>query len=121
MSQKKTLNQKQLNAIELLLSGMSVTDSAKEVKTARETVSRWLNQDSEFIAEINQRRHNMWHSSEDRLRSLLPKALDVLETELENGDKQTALSVIRLASVKVEPVGETSASAIDMAKSLEWI
>jgi len=39
LSQEK-LNQKQLNAIDLLVVGTSVTDAAKAIKTARETVSR---------------------------------------------------------------------------------
>jgi len=45
--------------------------------------------------------------------------MDVLETELENGDKQAALSVVRLASVKIKPAGSTSASAIERLKMFD--
>jgi transposase len=45
--------------IEALASGSTVTEAAERAGVARETVSRWVQRDPEFIAELQNRRAEM--------------------------------------------------------------
>ncbi len=121
----ENLTTQQIRAIELLIAGANVSDVAKEIGIARQTVSKWANQDSHFQAELNTRRYEMWNGLTDRLRGLLPKALEVVENELQNSDDarlrmQAALSILKLASVEMPPKGLTDAAEIENAKNSIW-
>ena len=43
---------------------------------ARETVTRWRNDNPHFAAQLNRRRRFIWSNSHDRLRALASKAVD---------------------------------------------
>jgi hypothetical protein len=77
------LSPQQERAVDLLASGKTVTDVAKVIEITRQTVSTWLNHHPGFQAALNNRRQELWAATTDRLRGLLPKALDVLEQALE--------------------------------------
>jgi hypothetical protein len=105
----------QLNAIDALVAGKSDMEVAGIVGVHRVTVSKWRLYDPYFQAELNARRRALWGDAAERLRALLPKAIDTLEAEL-SGDKRlaAALQVIRLTGLnenRFEP-GGTDASAI---------
>src|SRR5262249_52967900 len=53
--------------------------------------SRWRLYDPTFQAALNARRAEVWAAGADRLRSLIPKALDTLADELENKDSPNRL------------------------------
>jgi len=91
----RQLSTAQLAAIPLLLAGKSVTDTAAAVGVTRQTVSGWLNADTLFIATLNDERADLWEAGKDRLRSLLPRALDVLETGLDHPDLRIGLAAAR--------------------------
>ena len=78
-----TLTPQQETAVNLLASGMTVTDTAAAVEVTRQTVSEWLNHHPGFQAALNSRRQELWVGMTDSLRGLLPKALEVLKCELE--------------------------------------
>ena len=78
-----TLSPQQETAVDLLASGKTLTDTAKALEVTRQTVSEWFNHHPGFQAALNSRRQELWAGMTDRLRGLLPKALDVLERELE--------------------------------------
>jgi len=63
MSQNVTLSAiisaAQSLAVEALASGSTVTEAAEKAGVARETVSRWVHRDPEFIAELQNRRAEM--------------------------------------------------------------
>ncbi len=109
----------QARAVELVFAGQNQTQIATSVGVGRETISRWINHDAEFQAALNRRRLHLWESFEDRLRGLLPKALEVLESELENGEKRTqaALAVVKLASAQMKPGGLVEAEAIESERN----
>ena len=46
----RQLNQKQLNAIELLLQGGTDSEVAEAVGVSRQTVNEWKNHDPNFVA-----------------------------------------------------------------------
>jgi hypothetical protein len=94
----------QRNAVDLLAAGKSDQATAEAVGVSRQTVNGWKNHDPEFMAALNQRRADVWGESADRLRALLPQALDVLEGSLAvSRDPKVALAVLQLAGLgKVE-------------------
>lgn len=89
----------QQNAVDLLAAGKNDTETAEALKVNRVTVTRWRLYSPEFRAALADRRAAIWGTSADRLRSLLPKALDTLAEALENADDKVtvALAVLKLA------------------------
>ena len=120
---------KQLNAIDLLVQGETDTATAETVGVHRVTVTKWRNYDPYFQAELNRRRKELWSSSTDRLRALLPRALDTLEQELQEGKHRgrVAIDLLRLAgfdrsgpkdtSLETYGVGSTDPDRIIEAKA----
>lgn len=77
------LTPQQQAAVDVLATGRTLTETAEAVGVTRQTVSEWRNQHHGFRAELNARRQELWHEQADRLRALVPKALDVLVRELD--------------------------------------
>ena len=77
-----TLTPQQETAVDLLASGKTVTDTAMAIEVTRQTVSEWLNHHPGFQAALNSRRQELWVGMVDTLRGLLPKALEVVKSEL---------------------------------------
>jgi len=94
------LSPKQELAVDLLATGATVTAAAEASGVTRQTASEWLNAHAGFRAALNRRRQELWAESTDRLRALLPKALDVLGDELA-GEKRlaAAVHVVRMAGL----------------------
>jgi hypothetical protein len=81
---------------------------------SRTAVTKWRLYDPVFQAALNLRRPEVWDAGIDRLRSLIPKALDALAEEV--GDKESpnrlkaALEVLRIAQL---PAGELAQGPAD--------
>lgn len=90
-SQNLTIEQE--NAIDLLLTGLSDNEVAKQVGVTRETVCRWRNDNAAFIVELNKRRQAIWGSSLDKLRGLIPKAIEVLEKNISTSEVYDSVAV----------------------------
>ena len=88
----------QLNAIDLLVTGMSDQEVADKVGVNRVTVTSWRLYDPYFQAELNKRRKEIWGASIDKMRNLIPKALETVENAIKQGDVKTALelSILKL-------------------------
>ena len=97
-------------AVDLLALGNTVTSVAEQVGVARQTVSEWLNQNPAFEAAVNQRRQELWDNLTDRLRAILPNALDVLEQAVKQGSIKAAIEVLKAAGLYglQKPEGPTS-------------
>ena len=87
----------QESAVDLLSVGRSITEVAKEVGVSRQTISQWRNGHAGFQAAFNQRRRELWEAVSERLRTLVPAALDVVTAALAKGDLRTALGVLKAA------------------------
>jgi hypothetical protein len=87
------LTPQQQAAVDLLAVGTSVTNAAETVGVGRQTVSEWLHHHHGFRAALNRRRRDLWANVSDRLRALLPKAITVLEREIEDGEAKIAAAV----------------------------
>ena len=68
-----------------MISGSRNSDVALEVGVNRTTIWRWHTDDPVFEAELNRRHHELWNASIERLRSLVPIALEVLLKLIELG------------------------------------
>jgi hypothetical protein len=117
-----TLTPQQETAVDLLASGQTVTDTAMAIDVTRQTVSEWLNHHPGFQAALNRRRQELWVGMTDTLRGLLPKALEVLKSELEGETLLPAavhvLKACGLYGGVRAPVGETDLQAIALAQQL---
>jgi hypothetical protein len=84
--------------------------TAEAVGVHRVTVTKWRNCDAYFEAELNRRRTEVWSASTDRLRALLPRALEALEQELQDGRQRgrVAIEILRLAGLDRSGPKDTS-------------
>lgn len=89
------LTVEQLNAIDVLVTGAPDREAAVAAGVARETVTRWRNDNPRFQAELSRQRQAVWGEATNRLRGMVPKALDVLETAVDDFDVSAAVQVLR--------------------------
>ncbi len=89
------LSLKQHYAMELLLVGKSDAEVAALIGVDSEIVSQWQNLDAEFIVAINALRAAAWEGSVARLKSLMSRALDVVEEAVIRGDEMVAISFLQ--------------------------
>lgn len=88
----------QQSAVDLIAAGATDTEAAEKLKLNRVTVTRWRCYSPAFRASLAVRRREVWGATADRLRALLPKALDVLAEALDGEDRvSAALSLLKLA------------------------
>src|SRR5262249_12268592 len=99
---KRGLTMPQLSAIDLLASGKTDKETAELLNLSRTCVTKWRCYSPVFQAALNRRRAEIWGAAADRLRSLIPQALDVLAAALSSGyvpsQMKAALAILRLAS-----------------------
>ncbi len=112
----RELSIEQQSAIDLLVLGKSDQETADAVGVHRVTVTKWRLYDALFQAELNKRRRDVFGAAADRLRALLPVAVEVLEDELsdtENRNRgQLALAIIKAAGLSIGDIGSTDPDAI---------
>lgn len=96
---RQSLSIEQLNAVDLLVIGKSDREVAELTGVSRQTVNGWQRKNPRFQAELNRRRNELYGESADRLRGMLAKALDVVERELDGGERPlaAALKVLEMA------------------------
>ena len=96
---KTQLNDKQLQAIDLILIGNTDDQVAKYVGVNRSTVNQWKNHNPYFKAELNRRRKEIWEATLDKRRHLTLKALDTAEMLIEQGNERIILEFIKMAGL----------------------
>jgi hypothetical protein len=110
-----TLSPEQAAAVGLLATGKTVSETAEALEVPVQTVGEWYRSHPGVQAALNGRRHEIWRGTADRLRALLPKALEVLELELQGEDRlQAAVHVLkacRLYGAEL-PLGPTDVGEI---------
>jgi len=119
----RSLSTAQENAIDALILGNTDREAGEKAGVARETVTRWRNDNADFIAELNRRRSALWAASHDRLRSLVAKAVDVLEQALTVGDTRAAVEVLKATGTygNIQPPnGPQDAPSVRLAQAQEW-
>jgi hypothetical protein len=73
------LSPAQEQAIELLLQGKTATDVATTLQLPPDEVQRWRHEHPVFRAMLNRQRRILWEETQERLRALVPRAIEVLE------------------------------------------
>jgi hypothetical protein len=100
---KRGLTLPQLNAVDLLASGKTDKETAELLNLSRTCVTKWRLYDPPFQAALNVRRAEVWGAGVDRLRSLVPLALDALGDVLQDRDHadrlKAAVEVLKLAQL----------------------
>lgn len=98
-----------------LLDGRTQVEAAALAGVAAETISRWKRDDLLFLATWQNRRRQVWDAHAQRLRNLAGKALDVVETGLDDGDLRAAALVLKSVNLaELGPVApETTAREIE--------
>jgi hypothetical protein len=98
---KRGLTLPQLNAVDLLVSGKTDKETAELLNLSRTCITKWRLYDPVFQAALNRRRAEVWSGAIDKLRGLIPLALDTLAAELENTRSRNRLKaaseILRLA------------------------
>jgi hypothetical protein len=105
-------------AVDLLASGKTVTEAAAAIGVSRQTVSDWLNRNADFRASLNARRQELWEAMGDRLRALLPDAVEALASELRDGNRLKAAALILRACGAdglPAPLGPTDPEEMEIA------
>ncbi len=97
---ERSLTTKQAAAVDLLALGQTVGETAKTLKVARQTLSRWLHHDAAFQAAVTERRNESLHASAGRLLGVLPKAIDCLEAAVAVGDTKAAGELLRASGLR---------------------
>lgn len=105
------LSANQLRAIELIVSGRSITDTALELGLSRETVSRWK-RNPNFIAELHQQQTDLILTARNRLQRMAMKAIDVIETNLNGGSLKAATQVLKMINIYEQQIPETNLEVI---------
>ena len=122
MTKSDTLSITQERAIHLLLLGKTDKKVAEDLEIARQTVTNWRNHDSGFMARLNAERQALWSANQERLRSLVFRAVDILEASLESDNERirqsSAVQILKMyGQQKLTPGGSTSAEDIE----LNWV
>lgn len=119
------MNQNQLDAIELILLGLSESEIAEKIGVSRQTINNWRNNEPDFIAELNLRREEIWSKSIDKFRQLSSQAIRIIADDLESEDegirRNAAYFILRQTNMKefIEPKGDINAKKIARNKMLE--
>jgi transposase-like protein len=111
-SEEGALTAKQRTALESLMSGRSAAETARTLGVARATMFRWL-RNPVFQAEYNQWREQVEASGRARLLALVDKAVDAVENDLERGNGQLGMQLLKgMGIVKAQPPGLTNAEEV---------
>jgi hypothetical protein len=91
----KPLSIEQQNAIDLLILGKSDKEVAEAVGINRTTIWEWRTAHPIFMATLERRRAEVWRQPQERLRSLLSKAVENLGQAVESGDLKISIELLK--------------------------
>jgi predicted DNA-binding protein YlxM (UPF0122 family) len=109
------LTGEQRTAMELLLAGKSLAETARTAGVSRNAVYRWLKNDAAFKAIYNEWHEAMKESCRSRLKMMLDKATSAVEKALEAGDARSALALLKGMGM-IEKEGERSTEVDEVAR-----
>ena len=104
--ESRALTDKQEQAISLMMSGMSLPDTAARLGVVRGTLYRWIREDPEFIAAYNGWRRDLARVARSRLLSITDSAIRAVQEAVEKGNARLAFDLIKqLGLFAPEPPG----------------
>jgi hypothetical protein len=93
------LTPEQVRAIELLLEGKTETEIATTLHLSHDEVQRWRQEHPVFLARLNHQRRILWEETQERLRALVPRAIEVLERAMEQGSVRAAVEFLKIVQL----------------------
>jgi hypothetical protein len=93
------LSRAQEQAIELLLQGQTESDIAVTLQLSCEAIQHWRHEHPVFLARLNQQRRLRWDAAHDRLRALVPRAIEVLEKAIAQGSVRAAVDLLKIVQL----------------------
>jgi len=119
----RELTPAQLLALGELVAGQTDGKAAEAAEVDAAQVRTWRDFDPLFAAALNRQRAGQWEEQSDRLRALIPRAIDALGQCLDSEDPKTALAAARailtgagLLGGDLRPSGAIVADKVE----LEW-
>jgi hypothetical protein len=107
-------------ALESLLQGNSVVESARLAGVSRGTVYYWLKSDPAFLAAFNQWNDEMQQSARSRLMMMTDKAVKAVEKALENGDARAAVQLLKgMGLIASKPTGSGDPDVVKREMDIE--
>ena len=99
----RDLSEKQKAAIELLVLGNTLGETAEAIDVDPKTLFNWR-RDEAFADALSARRAELWDEAAQRLRAMVHPSLDILEQDLANRHERArfraATAVLRLADLR---------------------
>jgi hypothetical protein len=111
----RPLTGEQETALEALLEGKNDREAAEIAGVSRWSVQQWKTSHPVFMATLEQRRADLWRAAQQRLLSLLSKAVQNLAEGVEAGLYDSSIEVIKLCGLYrtgLPAVGETDSERI---------
>ena len=104
--------------IDQLLAGATDAEAATAAGVTVKEIAAWRASNALFIATTNARRKAIFDARAERFRSLLPKAIDVLEKRIDSADEKVsmtaAMHVLKVCGMtELKPSGETDPENIE--------
>ena len=104
------LSADQRRAVEMLASGMTQGETAKEIGFSRQTVNEWVRTNSEFKAALEDAIDFVGRESLQRMKGRVAKVVSRLEMCVDSDDDSTALKAIDMWLKQIR-FGEKAAEA----------
>lgn len=89
------LSAKQQIAIEMLFMGKTDLEVAEVIEVGRDTIWRWRNHNSDFIAAWNELNGLVWTALVSRVMNLFSRSVEAIEEAIEKGDTEVALALVQ--------------------------
>ncbi len=90
--EKEKLTPAQIHCLNLLVVGESITGAAEQLGLARQTISKWLNQNEEFQIALREKQTENFDDEVRRIKSKTARAIEVLFDSLESDNARIRLS-----------------------------
>lgn len=118
LQHSQELPPRQLAALELILAGKTDTATAEALAVDRGTISRWRSHPV-FVAELNRRREMLWGAAVDKLRAVLPSAVEVVADAIAdeaNPDRaKLALALLKALPLSASVAERGPTDAVEIA------
>ncbi|MGD0462009.1 MAG: helix-turn-helix domain-containing protein [Tepidisphaeraceae bacterium] len=110
----------QQTALELLLTGKSIAETARTAGVSRTTIYQWMRNDPVFQAAYNEWHDQLREGSRSRLLLLTEKATDAVEKALEAGDAKMGLQLLKgMGMLRDLPPGPTDPAEVKRMGELQ--
>ena len=118
-STQSTLTPKQVEVIEALVIGASVTDAAKRAGVDRSTVYLWMREETDFKAQLMLARRDCADAMRARLRELADDAVATVREVLTSKEVSAAVR-LKAALAVLQSVGSMKEFASDASVIENW-